>query len=164
MRPLSMLANAESKSIRSWTPIDWIVTPSLVAASCDSRARSVMLGLVSFQSMATRDVLGAISLSISSRLAANSVASNETPVAFSGWTGKTRYNSGPNRVSHGRENDWDRRGRFLCGDYSRRAERMEHIHFQGGELQGQFGKSSKISLRPSNLEHEVASFAVAQFP
>jgi hypothetical protein len=41
---------------------------------------------------------------------------------------------------------------------------MEHIHFQGGELQGQFGKSSKISLRPSNLEHEVASFAVAQFP
>src|SRR5262249_35485286 len=38
--------------------------------------------LVSFQSMATSDVLGAISKRISSRLVLSSVASNEMPVAF----------------------------------------------------------------------------------
>src|SRR5262245_47205672 len=49
-----------SKSIRSCTPMDWSVTFNLAAASCASLARSTMPGLVSFHSIATRDMPGMI--------------------------------------------------------------------------------------------------------
>src|SRR5262249_13090316 len=122
-----------------------------------------MLGLVSFQNIPKGDAWGAISSRISSRFAANSVASTDKPVTFP--PGRARFDTSPVPTGSPTAEKHDRngRGRFWRRYGGGRAECGDYIHFQVGEFRCQLGKPLELSLRPPKFKGNVPPFAVTKF-
>src|SRR5262249_46148453 len=131
--------------------------PSLGAASRVSCARSTMLGLVSFQSIATRDTLGTISRRSSSLFALNSVASNEMPVAFPPGRARLGTTPAPNRIADTRE---DKRNGFGCAPRGQRRPDVKIRHARHtGQLFEEAPHFRRIDASRNGIHGHARGFA-----
>src|SRR5262245_4503198 len=80
----------------------------------------------------------------------------------SAWARQTFDDACANRISCGREHDWDQRCRLLGRERRESVVRNDHIDLEPDELGGDLGKSLAASLGPAILDREIAALAPAQ--